>query len=184
MVTPGGDYLFQSRMCPTDRLYRFARLSNEILKVFLSEFRSMSDGLWSVEKIKREEAAGSHYYLSLWNNELEPSRQQHTAHCSTPRRPVRPSHSIRRNDGRVDDALRFFYWVLTVRSRVEWVMGLGHISVVDHATNAGASQIRHRPPSRMSRSRLHSEQNTCGVRDSCVWHSTHPDPRKRKITIK
>lgn len=74
--------------------------------------------------------------------------------------------------------------VLTVRSGVEWVMGLGHISAAGHATGGGASRILHRRPSRRTQSRLRSVQNTCGVRDWCVSHSTHPDPRKRKIKIK
>lgn len=74
--------------------------------------------------------------------------------------------------------------VLTVRSGVEWVMGLGHISAADHATGGGASQIQHHPPSKMTQSRLRSAQNTCGVTDWCVSRSIHPDPRKRKITIK
>lgn len=78
-----------------------------------------------------------------------------------------------------------FRVVLTVRNGVvEWVMGLGHISAADHATGGGASQIRHRPPSRMTQSRPRSEQNTCEETDWCVSHSTHPDPRKRNITIK
>jgi hypothetical protein len=77
-----------------------------------------------------------------------------------------------------------FRMVLTVRSGVEWVMGLGHISAADHATGGGASRIQHHPPSRMTQSRLRSAQNTCGVTDWCVSRSIHPDPRKRKITIK
>lgn len=78
-----------------------------------------------------------------------------------------------------------FRVVLTVRNGVmEWVMGLGHISAAYHATSGGASRIRHRPPSRMTQSRLRIVQNTCGVTDWCVSHSTHPDPRKRNITIK
>lgn len=74
--------------------------------------------------------------------------------------------------------------VPTVRSGVVWVTGLGHISVVDHVTGGDASRIRHHPPSRTSQSRLRSARNTCGGRDSCESHSTQPDPRKRKTTIK
>lgn len=98
----------------------------------------------------------------------EPSRQQHTAG----------------RDGAAGRCASRFQMVLTVRSGVEWVMGLGHISVAGHATGGGASRIRHHPPSRMTQSRLRSAQNTCGVTDWCESHSTHPDPRKRKITIK
>lgn len=86
------------------------------------------------------------------------------------------AHSTARRDA--------FRVVLTVRSGVEWVMGLGHISVAGHATSGGASRIRHHPPSRKTQSRPRSAQNTCGVTDLCVSHSIHPDPRKRKITIK
>lgn len=74
--------------------------------------------------------------------------------------------------------------VPTVRSGVEWVTGLGHISVVGHVTGGDASRIRHHPPSKTSQSRLRSARNTCGGRDSCESHSTQPDPRKRKTTIK
>lgn len=72
--------------------------------------------------------------------------------------------------------------VLTVRrGGVEWVMGLGHISWGGRGTGAAALRTRRRPPSRMTRSRPHSAQNTCATIDWCGSRSVYTDKDHQEI---
>ena len=66
---------------------------------------------------------------------------------------------------------------------MEWVMGLGHISWDGREIDAASLRTRRRPPSRMTRSRPHSAQNTCATIDWCGSRSVYTQitdhPRNR-----
>lgn len=60
-------------------------------------------------------------------------------------------------------------------------MGLGHISWGGRGTDAAALRTRRRPPSRMTRSRPHSAQNTCATIDWCGSRSVYTDKDHQEI---